>query len=456
MTGESQIADDHLFVFIDTNVFLHFTFFEEVDWCKELNARAVTLVLAPVVLDELDNKKREGPRRDRERAKTALRAIASLNLAAGPATRRPGVTIEALDEEPDDAFLAQHRLNARNGDDRLLATVLAFMAVRSERAVILSDDTGLSIRGPRRGVTVLSPDESLRLPDEPDETQRELETIRRENIALKNASPKLRVRFEQGGHLEMTTALTTPLESSARRALLDLWRARHPRVQGTADKIALPGGQTFDISGFHHAMGSRSAVDAAARNHEIETAFALYEAFLDSWPGQVNAFRRCVEIRLILENDGTAFANDVHITLSTTAPGIWRESLPQIEHPPEPPRERSLYELVRPHYPTFDTPILAHRDDPIDGPSIGEEDPSRVEYTVRRVKHHVPCALPAVYFQFENDTDVASFAITFELVAANIPKPQSGALNVRITLEPPAPPPNPHAVFTKSDTDDDK
>jgi hypothetical protein len=58
MTVESQIADDHLFVCIDTNVLLYFTGLTDVDWCKELNARAVPLVFTPVVLDEFERQQR--------------------------------------------------------------------------------------------------------------------------------------------------------------------------------------------------------------------------------------------------------------------------------------------------------------------------------------------------------------------------------------------------------------
>lgn len=458
MTGEDQIALEDLCVFVDTNIFLHFSFFRDIDWCAELKTRKVTLVLAPVILDELDDKKRDGTRRDKERAKTVLRALTELHLATEPATLRAGVTVEALDDEPDDGFFASLRLRPRNGDDRLLATTLAFKTQRPEaRVVILSDDTGLGIRGPRRGVDVLALSESLRLADEPDEAERELEAMRRENVALKNATPKLRLRFEGGAHMELTTALATPWEPAKRRALLAQWRKKHPRVSGQADRISLPGGQTMALSDFQDSLGGRSAADAASRNVVIEAAFREYETYLDAWPAQVNAVRRCIEIRVVMENNGSAFAQDVHLILRTDAPGIWREDLPEIERPPAPSRERNPYDfLARPYVPSIDFPAPASREAPIDGPNIREDDPSEVEYTVRRVKHHVPCELPVVYFHFASDADVASCAIEYQLVAANIPKPQKGALNVRITLKECAEPPSPYDIFKKiRDGDDD-
>jgi len=454
MTEQSETTDLHQFLFVDTNVFLHFQFFRDVDWCGECGAKAVTLVLAPVILDELDDKKREGSRRDKSRAQAVLRAIGGLDLAKGPAVLRPGVSVEALDDEPDDNCFAQHRLRPRNGDDRLIASALSFQAVNPEAQVsILSDDTGLGIRGPRRNVKVRAPAEHLRLPDEPDDTERALQEMRRENQVLKSAAPKLRLRFVDGAHLELETAIVGPWQPEQRRQAQAQWRERYPHVSGAAGRITLPGGQTLDFGGIHQAFAQRSAADAAERNEEIDEAFGRLDAYLESWPELINSFRRCIEVRLVLENDGNAFANDVHLTLTTSAPGAWRDELPEINRPPAPPRERDSFDFARPYIRDLDIPTLAHRDAPIDGPNI-DDDAAETEFTVRRVKHSVPCELPMVYFQFSTDADVASFTIDYKLVAANLPEPQEGTLNVRIALGPLQSPPPPDKAFEIFGDDD--
>jgi hypothetical protein len=98
----------------------------------------------------------------------------------------------------------------------------------------------------------------------------------------------------------------------------------------------------------------------------------------------------------------------------------------------------------------FDVSRLRHRDNPIDGPNIDEDNPAEVEYTITRVKHHVPCGLPRVHFQFATDEDVASFAINYRLVAANIREPREGMLNVRITVHERSPARNPAKVFNQA------
>jgi len=45
------------YIFLDTNIFLHFQDFEKIDWLSESSSKACKLIIAPVVIDELDEKK---------------------------------------------------------------------------------------------------------------------------------------------------------------------------------------------------------------------------------------------------------------------------------------------------------------------------------------------------------------------------------------------------------------
>ena len=186
----------HAFVFDDTNVLLHYQFFDEVDWHAQLGVTSVTLVFAPVVLAELDRHKWSGSRREKARARSVLKKIAALGLSTTPVSLRPGVDAMALDAEPPDALFAQHRLHPQAGDDRLLASLLGFCEERpGSRVMILSADTGLGVKARSRRIEIVAPADSLELPDEPDDVQRELEKTRRELVEVKGAAPELALTF---------------------------------------------------------------------------------------------------------------------------------------------------------------------------------------------------------------------------------------------------------------------
>jgi hypothetical protein len=91
------------------------------------------------------------------------------------------------------------------------------------------------------------PSARLELADEPDEIERELDTVRRELAAAKNAAPKLRVTFADGPHLSLDARLVTPLEPATHHKLLADWRELHPHISGTPDFISIPGVGRIDL-----------------------------------------------------------------------------------------------------------------------------------------------------------------------------------------------------------------
>ena len=63
-----------IYIFVDTNIFLHCKFFIEIPW-SELFGNPYKIVLAPVVLDELYKHKRNRNSKIASRAKKVLSRI---------------------------------------------------------------------------------------------------------------------------------------------------------------------------------------------------------------------------------------------------------------------------------------------------------------------------------------------------------------------------------------------
>ena len=448
-----------VFAFVDTNVLLHYRFFRDVDWAEELGADEATLVFAPVVVEELDERKWAGAGRARARAKKVLKALKGLGLSATPGKMRPGVQILALDEEPTDALFVRHRLQPRISDDRLLASVLAFAASQTSDAVIkvLTADMGLSLKAATRQIAVAWPDERLRRDDEPDETERELKTARRELAVLRAAAPKLKLTLAGEKVLEYRVRRFGEFGTEKLEHLLEAWRSKHPYVAATPDSIVIPGGSRIPLGGLAGFPGFWSKKDAARHNADIDRVSREYEAFLQRWPACVNALTCCIEFRFVLENSGTAPADDIDLLISAQANGKWLQALPELPKPPAMPKPRdpldirSMVQSTRP----WDLGSLRFRDDPIHGPIILEDEPRSVRYTVKRVKHHVPCDLPPVFFQFDSDEEVRPFTVGYRLVAANVQEPKSDDLHVKLAVATVAEPPSPEALFGSGEENGD-
>ena len=377
-----------------------------------------------------------------------LKALKDLGLSATPVAMRSGVEIMVLDEEPADALFTRHRLQPRVSDDRLLASVLAFKEAQNGGAAIkvITADTGLSIKGATRKITVVTPDERLQGDGEPDETERELEATRRELAALKAVAPRLR----------LTLAGETVQEHKVRRfgefgagrldRLLKAWRLKYPHVE------PLPHSEAhFSIdrrTGFPRFWSKK---DVTQHNAEIDRVYGEYETFLRRWPAQLNAFARCVSLQFVLENAGSAPADDVDLLIMAGANGKWLEELPDLPRAPAMPKPRNPFDfgITQPHV-HYDPGSLRRLNDPIDGPNILEDDPQSIRYTVTRVKHHMPCDLPVVYFQFESDEDVRSFTVTYRLVAANIREPKKDDLHIKLSVSTAIETPSPEELLSLS------
>ena len=440
--------------FVDTNVLLHYRFFRDVDWAEELGADEATLVFAPVVVEELDEQKWAGTRRARGRAKKVLKALKGLGLSATPGEMRPGVQIVALDEEPSDALFVHHRLQPRISDDRLLASVLAFAASQTSDAVIkvLTADMGLTVKAATRQIAVASPDERLRRDDEPDETERKLKTAQRELAVLRAAAPKLKLTLAGEEVLEYQVRRFGEFGTETLGHLVEAWRSKHPYVNAIPDSIAIPGGSRIPLVGLTGLPGFWSKQDAAKHNAEIDRVSREYEAFLRRWPACVNALTCCIEFRLVLENSGKAPADDIDLLISARANGRWLQELPELPKPPAMPEPRHPFDIGSLVQPTaWDPGPLRVRDDPVHGPIVLEDEPRSVRYTVKRVKHHVPCDLPPVFFRFDSDKEVGSFTVGYRLVAANVQEPKRADLHVKLAVDTVAEAPSPEAVFSSGE-----
>lgn len=438
-----------VFAFVDTNVLMQFRMFDEIDWPTELGVGEVTLVFAPVVFTELDKHKWTGTRRQKNRARAVVKKLDALKLSVTPVTVRSGVKAVALDAEPGDALFTQHRLHPQSADDRLLASHYGFLEEHpGGRVVIVSADSGLATKARSRRIELLAPNERLELPDEPDEIERELAQTRRELAEVKSAAPDLRLTFGEGQtRAACDIQLVAGIDGQIRRQLLAAWRKRYPYAQSTPSTLIGPGGQKLSLESLMGSFGLMSDKDAAEYNAGVDRVFERYEAFLDSWPARVNAFRRILPFNLVLENAGTAPATDVDVEVWTDAPGIWIEELPKLPSvAPGLRKARSPFDVnlrmpYLDHLRDLHVPVLDRNED---GPNISDGPPQRVQYGVRRVMHHVHCELPVVYFQFESDEAIASFTLNVRLVAANIRKPRTDPLHVEVKrAEPMAPPPPP-------------
>lgn len=192
---------DEIYCFLDTDVLMHFTDFDQADWVTFLNAKQVYLVLPITAVHELNKHKDDGSKPGlQQRARSLLPRIAKLLIGAkGPVCIKEGVYLFAARKEPRIEW-SEVELNEHVLDDRILARILLFKEEYPGRNVcFLTNDYAAMFKADDRGIPTLMPDgKILALKTLKSTVEAELEATRRELNEYKNRAPKLEIGFDDG------------------------------------------------------------------------------------------------------------------------------------------------------------------------------------------------------------------------------------------------------------------
>lgn len=367
---------DKRVAFVDTNYFMHFQPPEQIDWCSLLDAKEVLLVVAPVVVREL-NEHKDGHKRPhlRERAVERIKKLLPW-VAGGKITDiRPHVRITALTAEPAIDFAA-HNLVKDIQDDWLIASVIVYrQGTESTDVIIVSDDAGLVLKAPGHGIDVVAPPEDARLPAQVDENEQELRKAKRELEAMKNAQPKLSFGFpnKQG----------TATVQIGKVCIIRLSR----KLLGQIKRLETTSGEPF--------LTYR-------RNENFEMELEQYKKLV----------AHCVRLDFVLYNDGTSSGNDIDVHVEFgDAVLILREA------PAEPEAVRDLMNVRMPHF------------DPIGANDTLQFDRSTAIFKVKTAKHNLPVVLDPIFVISKSDS-TGNLSLSYRILCGNLPKPIDGKLNV--------------------------
>jgi PIN domain len=141
-------------VVADTNVFVHYRRYNEIDWPALAAATSVRLVVPLMVLDELDDLSYRA-RDVGDRARSVLRAMQELRGDASPEAPmevRRGVTMQVLMDAPG-------HIRVGNNDQEILSRIDTVTALSGVRSVLVTGDHGMELRARSRSIRcVFMPD----------------------------------------------------------------------------------------------------------------------------------------------------------------------------------------------------------------------------------------------------------------------------------------------------------
>ena len=179
------------YLFLDTNVFLHYNSFEVIPW-KELVSDDFTIVIAPVVQQELDKHKDQS----REKIQARAREVSSMlfdYLMGNKECRIPIVRCK----EPVPTEADRLNMDLTINDNRIILAALK-SGYNVDDIVFVTGDRNNIFRAIDNHIGYLFLDDKYRLKPEKTETEKRIEELERQLKDAKDRVPKPKIQFEDG------------------------------------------------------------------------------------------------------------------------------------------------------------------------------------------------------------------------------------------------------------------
>jgi hypothetical protein len=438
-------------VFLDTNIYLHYQLFDQINWLEILKANAVTIVIPPVTVRELNKHKDLHSRpRVKKRAGAVLKKLNALFESGSRARLRDGIDVLFEDRDPMIDFAA-YQLSHEIQDDHLIASIIMCQSEMPEAEIVLvTSDAGLALRAKamRQGIATIKLPDNLKLAEEPDPSEKRIKELEQELRELKRRIPQLSLTFEDGSQ-HATFALPHPVELTQEelKNKLEEIEQRYPKMEKQSKQSREPPEPLASLAELAAGLSSLDTVsseDVVEYNAKLDEFYQRYAKYLQKHTWFENLKRRTVKLTILLANDGTAPAEDIDVFMhfpdgfGLTSEGGYPESPEPLKPPPRP---RTLMQKLS-GLSSFSVPALPslapYRPEPIfpspsvSAPNIKRTNSYDVDFHVQRIKHTLQEPFEALYVVFESFESAHSFQIDYEILAANRPKEMTGKLHVII------------------------
>lgn len=440
-------------IFIDTNIFLHFNFFDEIKWEEVVNSNNVKIIIAPIVIAELDKHKYNSNPKIAQRAKKVLQKLESYNDENNDGYQLSNSTqIFILHKRPEKSLLDSHSLQASDQDDNLLASILDYKAHNFKELVyFITNDTGPRLKAKSLNIDICKIPESYLTPNEVDPLEKKLKTLSEENHQLKNKIPKLKIGFDDKRELkrfkiEPSQEIDIKEFMSKEISILDENYPELTNIESDSvtnsrvtDKDASAVGNNFiefsKVIKQAHALTPQQIEDYNKALSEFKFRYIEYLRELYDYKHKKAL---TIELELFIFNEGTVPADDLDIYFHfpdgfelTNSTSFIKEPIKPL--PPYKPKSRLDFQPMGMSFRLKDLSIPNNISAfQSSGPSIKKTNSYDVDYFVRSIKHNQSHQLDSLLLTFDSLDTASNFRIDYKIMAANIPNEVTGNVNVII------------------------
>lgn len=174
------------YLFLDTNIFLHFQNFEQIPWGNLVGDVDFKIIVSDIVAGEIDKHKDGARGKIQKKAKVLSKLLGDVFLGDKNLSISLGYCTSCPEKLPDEV---RAKFNPSSQDDQILMGILA-SDYPKENVVVVSYDNPILIKAKAHGLCFLRMPDDFLLKEELSEEEKELERCKKEIAAYKNRMSK--------------------------------------------------------------------------------------------------------------------------------------------------------------------------------------------------------------------------------------------------------------------------
>lgn len=406
------------YIFLDTNIFIHFKNFEEINWKHELGLNnEFEIVLAPIIIDELDKHKYNQNQKISRRVKKLLPRIENMIIEK---------RITLITKRPFNSTFEYYNLDKSEQDDCLLATILEFK--ENERDVIyITNDTGPRLKAGTLNIKSKKINENLIIDNDDDEVIKENKKLKNEINEIKNTRPIINFSFTNGkeNFLRKKNNLL-PEKKEFIKKTLSSEKAKYSFLE-----VENPNPDDDSFTALRKMFNSLSDSQIKRYNENLDKYFESFESYIDSLYEQKLYNNNVLEINLLIKNNGNKPAEDLDIFIQFPE-GLQilnRNRIKQIAKTkpklPEKPKPSPIdIGYMSSYSPQSNLNKYSYEVDYL----INKN--NEIHFHTKTVKHNQVCEIDSIYVLYDDISDAQAFQISYKIQVSNLSKQIDGVLNI--------------------------
>ncbi|MGC5745621.1 PIN domain-containing protein [Chryseobacterium sp. NFX27] len=416
------------YVVLDTNIYIHFIDFDQIDWQNIINDKQdFTILIPPVIIDELDGHKYNKNPKISKRVKRILPKIEDLLCEQNAL-----VKIQLISKRPAEYIFRENGLNRLEQDDCILASIIEFKEnTTDDKVFYITYDTGPRLKAKTLSIDSLKIEDKYLLPIEPDEAEKKNKELEKELTKFKNLSPKIIFSFlDNEKFLKPKEKNNFKSKEEYISDCVEQIRNEYKYLQ----KASNVNSQENVIKFLGYLALSDEQIDSY--NVDLDKFYKSYEEYFSSIYNRLTFQNDCIEINFKIQNSGTIPGNDIDIDLHFPDGFeiLTEDQLPSIlKKPTSPYKPKNRFDIKRTGFnlsifnQTVKTPVIKTD---LTSPNIKKTNSYNVTFHLQSLKHNQDFIFETLYLSYADRSKAKNFNIEYKIMIANYPDIVSGKLNV--------------------------